>query len=78
MMVNAMDELRSICEKIYDGRFPENFTLMQARHMVEIYIDLARGKNHEFIEHEIARLLESIGIFVKKNGVGWVAMPVVG
>lgn len=74
-MMNAMENLREICERISDGKFPDGFTLMQARHLVEIYIDLARGKRHEFIEYEIARLLESVDIQVKKKGIGWEAIP---
>ena len=75
-MMNAMDSLREICEKVSDGKFPKGFTLMQARHLIEIYIDLARGKKHEFIEYEVARLLESIEIPVRRNGIGWEAIPV--
>ena len=76
--MNAMDELREICEKISVGKFPESFTLMQARHLVDIYNFLMQGEKCCFIEYEIARLLESLGIFVKRKGVGWVALPVVG
>ena len=76
--MNAMGTLREICEQISVGKFPENYTLVQARHLIDVYNYLLQGEECSFIEYEIARLLESIGIFVKRKGVGWVASPLVG
>lgn len=72
----AMENLRVICEDASNGKFPEGFTLMQVWHLIDIYNDLERGKKHEFIKYEIARLLDSVGIKTEHKGIGWEAIPV--
>ena len=68
-----MEKLKNIIKAyIMYGMLPKDTSYSDMRTLVDIYNELVDGKNPEFIQFNVKKVLDTCGILTAPKGIGWI------